>query len=288
MARSIRLGLVVDAIQRLCGIDPARDSMTALELQRMGELITERVREAYEETFWPETMTVEQRQFRATWASDTNYIADDEVYYDGNYYVAQAASIGEQPDTDDGTYWSAVTRSTFEASIDYEQAGETEIFAVDHEACLYEDNPLTHARPIPLTPVETYADRFVLLTDNVPALPYVRFQTYPPEFSLEAWSAATQYAANDLAYYATTEECYIAIQANQNKNPYTETDDWQPVSFPLWMRTFVQHAVASDLRLDDEGRYREQGRAKAELNRLHEAKILVPRVRRRPRTRTFR
>ena len=83
----------------------------------------------WEHHFWPLLQRVEQRWFRADWASGTTYAAGDEVFYPATqtYYQALRASTGEEPaDADDITntaYWAecetSYTTDEFDATLTY-------------------------------------------------------------------------------------------------------------------------------------------------------------------------
>jgi len=65
------------------------------------------VRLAWQHYWWPETMDIERRTFRAAWAANTTYAAGEQVFYiaDGQYYQAMQPSTGQTPSTgSDGNY----------------------------------------------------------------------------------------------------------------------------------------------------------------------------------------
>ena len=271
------------------GLDPDTATLSAADKRRKTDLVNERVEQAWQEAWWPEVMLTEQRQYRPTYAAGTTYAADDEVFYedgDGNeaYYISlQAANTGNTPDFDDDTAWWAKVGDDFLRTIDFEQSWESnEIEGVDTQACLFDRDPRVYPDTQPLPDVHLYSDgtdSFVLVrTESAPLKPYLRFRPPAPEFSWTAWSDATAYAIDDLAYVETDGgltigKTYKALQAGTNKNPVTETAYWVAVDFPKFLLTYVKHAVKADLLEEDEGRYKQEAKAAAELDRLQEALI---------------
>lgn len=270
--RTVKIKSVYEAVVRLRGMDPAQAYNTAAQMATIAELINDRVLEGWENDFWPEIMAVEEREYRPTWDSGVNYSAADEVYYDGAYYVSrQGSNVGKQPDTE-AAWWEAVG-DDFIRSIDFDQDGETEIGAVDVQNCVFDKDPRLYRFAGKVEDVWLNGGQIIVGADEAPLQPWVRFRPVCPAFSLTAWSAATDYAIGDLCYLASTGETYKALVANTNKDPYSQTTDWEPVGFPQFLVTYVKHAVAADLTQEDEGRYKEQARAAAELERL--ADVLI-------------
>ena len=271
------------------GLDPDTASLTAADKRRRVDLVNERVAQAWLDAWWPDVMLTEQRQYRATYAAGTTYAADAEVFYeDGDeneaYYLSlQAANTGNTPDYDADTAWWEKVGDTFLRTIDFEQSWETnEIEGVDTQACLFDRDPRLYPATQPLPDVHLYTDgtdSFVLVrTETAPMQPYLRFRPPAPEFSWTTWEPATAYAADDLVYLETyggetIGKTYKALQSGTNKNPGGEPAYWVAVDFPKFLLTYVKHGVKADLLQEDEGRYKQEAKAAAELDRLHEVLI---------------
>ena len=154
----------------------------------------------------------------------------------------------------------------------FEQTDETRMHRVDPSKCVYDADPRIYNDAGCMKHVRVMDDRILVQDASAPTDPWVRFQVVPPEFSWTDWSAATDYAIGDLCYVSSTGHTYKALQASTNKNPVSETTYWEEVGFPHFMLTYIKHAVAGDMIQEDDGRYREQGKAEKELERLIEVR----------------
>lgn len=61
---------------------------------------------------------------------------------------------------------------------------------------------------------------------------YVRHSRKAPELTSTAWSSGTTYAAADVAYDATTGQCYESRQDTNLNHAITETDWWRVIEIP--------------------------------------------------------
>jgi hypothetical protein len=288
--KKIAVRQVFRKIVELEGLDPDRADLSAADKARRADLVNERVEQAWTEAWWPEAMLIERRQYRPTWAVGTTYALDAEVFYedgDGNeaYYISlSAGNVGNTPSyAADTAYWAKVDDEEFLRTIDFEQSWETnEIEGVDCQACLFDRDPRIYPDTQALPDVHLYSDgdaTYVLVrTSDAPTRPYLKFRPPAPEFSWTDWDSTKTYAVGDLVYieaaagtvYGNT---YKALAASTNKNPATETAYWEKVEFPKFLLGFVKHAVRADLLEEDEGRYREEAKAAAEMERLQETRI---------------
>ena len=268
---------IFEACVQAAGIDPTLAGLSARDRADVANAVSEFVRRAWEEAFWPETLRVQQRHYRADWDAALTYIAGDEVWRTDGYYVSlQGGNVDKDPATE--TDWWEAAGDTFLRTIAFNQDGQTEIGAVDTRACIFDRDPRLYPDTAPIVPVSVYTnddgDQAVLVhADEAPLEPYLRFRAVTPEFSWTEWAEATAYAIGDLCYlsaYGDTivGETFRALRPNTGKNPYTQTADWEPVGFPWFLFTYVRHAVAGRLFEEDEGRYKEQAYAEAELDRL--------------------
>lgn len=268
---------VYHSILRREGLDPLTATISAAEAANFAELINTRFREAYQAEFWPEIMLVEQRQYRPSYSVSDNYITDDEVWYatTSKYYRSlQNNNVGQDPETET-TWWEEITSTTtdFIAYIDFEQDGETIIGAVDTEDCLFDKDPRIYRNAGRVRNIHLLGNKILVEDPSIPSQPWLRFRPRPPEFSLTAWSAITAYSIGDLCYLDSTGETFKALISNTNKNPSTNTTDWEPIPFPVFLRPYVIHAVAADRLTEEEGRFKEEARAGKILETLQEQLI---------------
>lgn len=265
---------VYEAIIRRIGLDPDTAGYSATQKANLAELVNERLAQIWESALWPEILKVEQRYYRATWDDALLYIEDDEVWYEDAYYKSlQDANTNHQPDTATD-WWEEIDEDAdFVRYIEFDQDGETEIDAIDVEDGVFDSDPRIFRDRGRIRDVVVKEDQIIVRAEQAPLRPWIRFRPVCPEFSYTEWSAATAYSIGNLCYYATTGESYKALAAGTNKNPYSEPSYWEPVYFPKMFKTYVLHAVASDLMTEDEGRFKEEAKANAELDRLSETMI---------------
>ena len=267
---------VFEATIRLRGWDPVNTTIDTGEMAFVADLINERM-SIYENAFWPEIMAVEQRQYRATWEAALNYSAGDEVFHETSggvekYYLSlQDNNVGKNPETET-TYWEVVS-DDFLRTIDFQQAGESEIGAADLENCIFENDPRIYPRKAALPDISFYGAAILVGTETAPTRPWVKFRPPKPVFSLTAWVSGTNYAIGDTCYLASTGESYKALLANTGKTPDQETTYWKPVDFPLLFKTYVKYAVHADWLTDWESKARIKALADEELERLEDTLI---------------
>ncbi len=99
------------AARRYSGHDPASGRLNALVAATLTGFLQTWVREFWQQWYWPELTLIEQRQFRADWASGTAYGAPTvtaavEVLHQrsGVYVQALRASTGEEPTDANGVF----------------------------------------------------------------------------------------------------------------------------------------------------------------------------------------
>lgn len=112
--------------------------------------------------------------------------------------------------------------------IAWQQAGKTEIEAVELERCLYERDPRAHTGAAPLRHVFTTPEGIIVPDYTTAERLYARFRPPAPEY---------------------TEE---------------DTDE----EFPAFLRRYAVLQAASELLDDDQARYRTKAAAESELERL--------------------
>lgn len=266
---------VYEAIVRKRGLNPLTANLSAADKALIADYINSRMPEGYERMFWSDLMLSEQREYRDTWDDEANYVTGDEVYHvatDGgeHYYISlKDENIGKDPDVE--TTWWAEVGDDFLRTLSFQQDGKTEIGSVDLQNCVFDKDPRLYRFADRIEDVIFYEDGILVSADEAPARPWIWFRPPVPEFSLTDWDAATAYAIGDLCYYATTGECYRALQVSTNKNPYQQTAYWTPVEFPAFLKTFIVWAAHAEYLLDPVEHGKAEGRAQDELTGLEDA-----------------
>jgi len=264
--KTIKVKAVFEAILRLEGKDPATSGITTTQRDVIADMVNDRFREGWQHYFWPEGLTVEQREYRQTYDASLSYVVGDEVYYSSHYYKCIANCSGVTPGTD-ATKWSNVD-ATFIRSIDFRQTGETEIDGIDVKDGIFDCDPRINRKAGRIENCFLEGETVIVGADQAPTQPWIRFRTVPRKFSWTDWNSGTDYAIEDVVYYATTGHSYKALRSSTNKNPESETSDWEPVEFPEFLFTFVKWAVAADRDSDDKAKAQSMDRAYSDLDRL--------------------
>ncbi|HOW95599.1 MAG TPA: hypothetical protein PLF91_14040, partial [Mycolicibacterium fallax] len=265
---------------RLWGRDPDTVSLSTADKAKIAELVNDRLLEGWEHALWPETLVVEERQYRPTWDGTYAYTTDDQVYREdalgvGRYYTALQNSTNKDPLTET-TYWEESGDEwshTIPYTISFEQYDETVIWRVDTDNCLFRVDPRINVSSQKLTNVRIIEDAICVEQLPAPVKPWIRFQPAPSEYSWTEWASGTAYGIGDLVYLAATGESYKALAASTNKSPATETEYWEAVGFPWFLRSFVKYAVVADLMEEDSGKARMWKKAEDELDRLVDTRI---------------
>ncbi len=101
---------------------------------------------------------------------------------------------------------------------------------------------------------------------------WVRYRLRMPEFTRVAWSGLTTYAAGDIVYDSTTEECYEALIANTNQ-AVSDTSYWEQMYFPWIFKDYVRLAIVSEIARE-EGKWerivQSEDQAEKEMLRTYE------------------
>lgn len=272
--KAVSFRSVCEAVVRRRGYRVDTATLTAAERGRVADLINTRLREAWELEWWAELCTVEQRQYRETYDVTDDYEAGDEVYSGGHYYRSlQDGNIGNAVTND--TWWE-LADDDLERTIALEQEWEDqEIGSLDVQIHLFDRDPRLNPDSEPLRNCYLMDGAIYVRADQAPVRPWVFFRLPCPEFSWTEWDAATDYAVGDVVFLTSSGatavgEAFRALRANTNKDPYTQTDDWVQVDFPLFLRDYVLHAVAAEDREEDEARFRDQARAREILEALQD------------------
>lgn len=201
---------VLDGVSHRMGLDP--DNLLAVEKASFAEFIGSRVRQGWEYYPWPETMKIEQRQFRPDYASGTTYtnaasdVDSSQVYWpqENKYYQALKSTSGNAPTDSAGTVNSqwATLDATYAAS-DYATAtdyavGDAVFYPTDREYYTMHTNASAGTVP-------TNASYWGKLT------PFIRFIKYEQTsetklgeiFSVTSKNPETNRAPTTLSYSLT-------------------------------------------------------------------------------------
>lgn len=276
---TVKLQKAYEAILGALGLNPATAGLSESKKAEIASQINDRVRESYRYAFWPETMVVEERQYRPTWDAATNWAAGDEVFYLDRYFSSIAdGNVNHSPPTSgDNEYWTEILSGMIR-SIDFQQQGATQIARIDTDSCVFSRDPMVYGMgSANVVKACLNGDQVVVLDSPVApyvrAKPFVRFQPPEPQFSLTLWDDEVDYGVGDLCFLAAQGECYKALASSTNKNPYTETEYWEPVGFPEFLLKFVKLGVAADRALDEKQAMQLEGKAQMELDRLFDEKL---------------
>ena len=257
--KTVEFKEVLINVAELLGVNPDHtDVTTIVRRAAYTTYIHRRVREGWEQAFWPEWTLLERRQYKLDWLVGTTYALDDERYNstDDAYYTSlQAANTGHQPDTSP-TWWEISTN--WERFIAYDQAGETEIGEVK---AVYRKNPRINQKYPGEVGFEP-KDNGILVSTLAPARPYIEFRLIPPTFTQETWLVGTTYALSKMVYNPTDDQYYNSLKAaNTGNQPDTSPTWWEISTIPKLLQPFVELAAYADgLRGDGQAK-----KSKAEL-----------------------
>ena len=198
---------VLNGVARRFGLDP--DNLLAGETADFAEFIQSRVREGWEFYPWPETIKIEERQFRPDYASGTGYsnaasdVDSSQVYWaqENKYYQALKSTTGNAPTDASGTInaqWaelgSTYAADDYSSTTDY-AVGDSVFYPTDREYYTMHTNAGAGTAP-------TNASYWGKLT------PFVKFIKYEQTgetklgqiFSMSAKNPNTSRAPTSLAY----------------------------------------------------------------------------------------
>lgn len=280
---TVKLQKAYEAALGALGLNPVTAGISDSKKAEIVSQLNDRVREAWRYAFWPETMLIEERQYRPTWDAATNWAKDDEVFLNDRYFLSLSdGNVGNSPPAGGGAtaFWDEITAGML-LTIDFQQQGQTQIAKIDTESCVYNEDPRVHGLGTAyVRRAYLNGDTVVIMEADKPIAPlyhrpkpYLRFQPPEPQFTLTEWDHEINYAIGDLAYLAAQGECYRALQATTNNDPYTETAYWEPVGFPEFLLKFTKLGVAADRCLDEKQTLQLEGKAQMELERLFDEKM---------------
>ena len=143
--QSVTFKSVLGGVSHRMGLAP--DNLLAVEKASFAEFIESRVRQGWEFYPWPETMKVEERQFRPDYGSGTTYpnaayaVDSSQVYWpqENKYYQALKSTSGNDPTDSDGdvnAQWAELdltyAASDYAAATDY-AVGDSVFYPTDRE-----------------------------------------------------------------------------------------------------------------------------------------------------------
>lgn len=154
----------------------AADAVTG-DQTKINAFIQRRTREAFQKHWWDETMRIEERWFRAFYASGTAYAAPtsssaSEVFHPGSrgYYQALKATTGNAPATLSGTTWS--TNTSYWAAVDFGYAGndwtDATVYAVGDTVRSVDDGLYYRCHTAHTSSSSLDATKFGILTEWLP------------------------------------------------------------------------------------------------------------------------
>ena len=235
--RTVLFKDVLYGAARAAGMSPGTSDLNAIEAEELAQAINRRAREGWQYAMWPELMILEERFYRPAWDVTADYVVGDERYYDGIYYRALLDGAGQQPDTET-TYWEEIT--DLDKYVPWTMAGYEDIGTVEGA---WKNNPRLTATPYSLdfrpgpNGIEMEAEAGVSV--------WLKYRRRPNRFTSVEYSAAQAYLEGELCYYATTGECYKALQACTGQPP-TDGTYWEKVDFPEVLEMWTVAAVRAD------------------------------------------
>jgi hypothetical protein len=171
-----------------------------------------------------------------------------------------------------------VEKRTLDAnkSIAFAATGQTEIGGIDPLTGVSLDDPQYTQNPRIVSPCIVIGDKLIVQDTAVEASGdvYLYFRPVSPEFTMTAWSSLTTYAVGDLSYLDSTGYVYKSLlAANLNHSPDSSPTYWAVVYFPDLFRTYVKLAASATRMTEDEGRGKQLGEARTELEHLRDVYI---------------
>jgi len=251
--KSVSFKKILEGVARRIGVDPAGVSFTTELVGFIGDFAQDRLSRIWTSEFWPELMVVEERPLRPDWVAGSTYADGDEVIgTDDVYYVSQAgANTGNDPVSDDGTWWLEVGAG-FDRSMALDLLGYTPMGEVELASRV--DPRSASLNVLPQQVAFWMGQNGLQFASDVPARFWVRFRLRPPQVSGVAWDASRTYAAGDVVYLASTGSCYVAAGASTNVSPAGSTTDWTLQEIPAFLEELLKVGTAVDM-LFSEGQY---------------------------------
>ncbi len=253
---SMRTTTFRNVLQGICrhdGLDYEQIDNVQLDF---AEYVNERLREAWTWEWWPETMLIEQRQYRDDYSGSVTYALDDIVWDPSGKKYYKALTAGESGNAlSNAAKWSD-SLGEWDRYIAYEQTGKTKYGDVKG---VYERNPRKNTTPGRLN--YEMSENGIQASSLAGNQVFVEFRKRPPEFTGVLYDNTTaNYYVDDLVWDEGTTagaqnsgNCYICIQAHTNSPARTPDNAsyWTKVDFPWILRSFVVRAAYCDFLAAD-------------------------------------
>ena len=272
--KSVKFGAVLDQLRRGMGYDPDTVTPTAAERVRDAEILDRMLEVAWQAYLWPQLLIVSKRRYRPDWNAETNYLAGEQVWRESgdfaHYCRAAVNNVGVDPATDLTEATWVADPEEFITNVELTQWWESqEIDGFDLNTCATVHDPLVYLKPGYIQGVELW-EQSLLMPPGAPSAVYIRFRPARPRFSSQLWSASTLYATGELAFRASENSCYVALQPSTNQSPENMPTYWAPVGFPEFLVRYCVWSGVAEMQSEDSGKYKTQAKAEAELDRLIE------------------
>ena len=248
----------MNKVFRRRGLDPT--AVTETQKGLVVDFINERLKIAWEFTYWREWTYLEERAYRPMWYVDATYGLAAEVWNgsDKYYQSVQAGNIGHA--LTDLAWWTDIT-GTMEKYILLDQSGKTRIGATKN---IYRSKADAERNIRELT-YYLDTDRIHIYDPNAGATVWVVIREEAPRLVYEVWSGTATYAEGWVVYFPTANpsqqqgQCYRASLTEQN------IQYWELMEIPLDLQRYcVLGATADYLRHDAQQQRAEMLEAQAE------------------------
>jgi hypothetical protein len=200
---------LLHATARRAGYDVASEGFAGDVPERLTGFVEERLRQAWQEEFWPWGVTrTERRQFAPDWDADTIYAAGDVVLSPKLAYMeAVAGSVGVDPDGPDAyLLWRQPT--DFVRRIAYDQPWEARGWADCQD--VFGLDPRRHRRAMPLA-WDLDADGLVVTAADCPARVWCRLRSRSPRLVLApVYMPDVAYRADTIVFDEESGDCWEA------------------------------------------------------------------------------
>lgn len=268
---SVSTRSLIDQVARQRGYDPATWDATQEELQRVAQILDQKLDWAWGFALWPQLSLTLRATYRPDWIPGTSYAEGEQAFRllpDGTpaYFESLADGTATDPATDAAGWRRCEDRMLCE--IDYSRYGIDEL---DLGAGAYAADPGRVADAVPLPCVRTARGCAVQRGAGAPFVPrpYVRFRPLRPRLSARPWDPGAPYAIGDLAL-AADGETYVALAANEGTDPRTDPDAWGAQRVPRLFEAYLVQAAAAEFAQDEDGRAGQLSRAEETLVRLQQ------------------
>jgi hypothetical protein len=195
--------------------------------------ISRALRETARAFQWPILNVIEERRFRADWASGTTYALRDEVWSvaQGAYYRSLLASNTNHAVTDTAWWTPAANLARWFALGSFEA-----VFTIHDEDPRGKINPTR--RGFELTGGN------VVVGESAPNSVWATGRAAVNGVTTTAYSAATAYAVGSIVYH-TDGDCYVCILASTGNVP-TNATYWKKVLIPDAWTSLLSYRAAAD------------------------------------------